>query len=44
MQAQSSSHSHLFIISKFSVQAHAWIVVEKECSEAVARLHLSDGS
>ncbi len=39
MQAQSSSHSHpLIIIIRFSVQAHAWIVVEKERGEAVAAL------
>jgi len=39
VQAVSSSHSHpLIIIIRCPVQAHAWMVVEKEWGAAVARL------
>ncbi len=38
MQALSSSATHPLIIIMFSVQAHDWMVVEKEWGAAVARL------
>ena len=38
VQALSSSATHPLIIIMFSVQAHGWMVVEKEWGAAVARL------